>query len=237
MNKISIALNYIDDDLIFAALETTSKFKKVQTSGSRINVEQRQSPRLKGSGIKVKAIGGAAAALIACAAFAVCVVVALTGNEAVDIYRLDKEEKILGSFAEIQEYYPDNEVNLSALSFNNMQIGLYYENDSDWRNSENWYSLVFSGYGEAVNADNVTESYTVYCLFTGTVDDWKVSMAFDNNTQYLTIGGVEAQTSYLATVECSYAIFEKNGVVYDIRVQSGDTTNEDLMEVLELLLN
>lgn len=239
MNNIVNALNYIDDDLIFTALQTIQTYKLNRTVGhGKVSAKVKPSRRVYG-GAKAKVIAISTSALVVCAAFVIWAIIVLTGNHALDIYRLDKEEKVLTSFNEINEYYPDAVIadKLSDISFNDMQVALYYDNGTDWQNSENWYSLIFDGYGEVVNTEGVTERYTVYCLFTGTIEDWRVDSVYEGNTQYAKIGGVEVQLSYSDRTECSYAIFESNDVIYDVRVQYGNSTGENLFSVLELLLN
>ncbi len=237
MNNIVNALGYIDEDLIFAALQTIRNFKTTKTSAqSKAHLKGKSPQRIYGG---AKAIVISTSALVVCAAFVTCAIIVFTGNHALDIYRLDKEERVLTSFSEIKEYYPDSAMadKLSNLSFNDMQVALYYDNGTSWQDSGNWYSLIFDGYGEVVNTGEAIESYTVYCLFSGTLEDWRVDSVYKGNTQYTEIGGVEVQLSYLDITECSYAIFENNGVIYDIRVQFGNSTGEDLLSVLDMLLN
>lgn len=239
MNNVVNALSYIDDDLVFAALQTASNFNLSNSSArNKERLTPKHLPRIQG-GVKVKVMAVSASALIVCIAFAIWAIIALTGNQAIDMYRLDKEEKILDSFTEIQEFYPDTVTanKLSGLNFNEMQIALYYDNDTDWRDSENWYSLIFNGNGEAINVDSVIENYTIYCLFTGTLKDWSVDSVYQENTRDIEINGTTIQLSYSNKIECSYAIFENKGVIYDVRVQFGSTTESDLLSILEYLLN
>lgn len=239
MNKIATALNYIDEDLIFAALETVSVCRKTKISGNEKKHTKRKPDYSLQGGVKVKAVALSLSVLGLCAIFAVWAIIVLAGNHEIDIYRLNKEEKIIGSFAELQEYYPGKQTaeRLSVLDLKEMEIALYYDIDTDWQNSENWYSLIFSGYGESVSFDGVLERCTVYCLFTGSLEDWKVNSVYDGNTQYMTIGETEVQLSYSEMTECSYAIFVKDDIVYDVRVQFGNSTTTDLMTILEWLLN
>lgn len=240
MNAITNLLNYIDEELLYCAIETISPNQKYSNGSTQQKIAKyNDSIPLRGT-VKGKTLAISISAFAVCTIFMIVwAIIALTGNQTLDPYRLDKQEKLLDSFSEINRLYPDVEMaeRLSGLNFNEMEVTLYYENNTDWQNSENWFSLIFNGNSGFIDSTGIVESVTLYCLFTGSLEEWKVNAVYEDNTQYAMIGETEVQIAFLEKTECSYAIFEKNGIIYDLRIQFGNSTNIEILAILESLLN
>lgn len=113
-----------------------------------------------------------------------------------------------------------------------VDFNFFYVKDGSPTNTDDWHSLYFSDYQNGVKL-------SVSCLFDTTVEDWKPSRVFtEKATQTVTINGVEVQIArndHSLDLQYSYyAIFEYDGIVYDIRVKSDDP--DHIYGVLEQML-
>lgn len=103
----------------------------------------------------------------------------------------------------------------------NVWIELYYDEDGNKMNPDDWYSLLIS---------DITQSgeVLIHCMFgDSTIDDWRIDMVFTKDaTITKNINGVDVQIAPLSPPPSfdywHYAIFEYDGVVYDVRVKSND---------------
>lgn len=102
-------------------------------------------------------------------------------------------------------------------------IELYYNENGTAQNVSDWYSLLIS---------DGTSDYDLmmFCMFgEASVEDWKVDMVFtDEATETININGVDVQIARwdmsLQYEYWYYAIFEYDGVVYDIRTKSNNAS-------------
>lgn len=233
MYEIVKALEYIDEDIIFDALQTIGIKKEAQKNNVQMIRWKRPTRNQGGAKAKVLAIGSCILAV--CISIIIWAAIVLTGNQSTDIYCVG-DEKVLDSFSSVQDIYPDEEManHLSTLKFQSMEISLYYTEGESWENSDNWYSLIFSGRTGAQTEDGTFQTITLMCLFTGTLDDWKVSTV--DSVKDIVVENTEIQLAYNKTTDCRYAFFEKNGVVYDLRIQFANPTEAEQIAILELLL-
>ena len=145
------------------------------------------------------------------------VAVGFVPNQATDIFRE-------GNFIEISdesELPAQYDGKLLGFNLGFEKYELYYRVDGSAENTADWYSLLSYKY-------DPRGKILLHCMFgDATVEDWKVSSVFTKDaTRRDVINGVEVQ---IARNEFSlqyeywhYAIFEYDGVVYDVRVQSDD---------------
>ncbi len=98
----------------------------------------------------------------------------------------------------------------------------YSKTEEFSENSENWYSLIFSERNEEYKL-------LMHCMFGEKAEDWKIDMVFtDKATQTVTTNGTEVEIARFDLsfeyTYCYYALFEYDGTVYDLRINSD---NED----------
>lgn len=176
------------------------------------------------------------AVLAACVCFAVLgiwrISVAFMGNQATDTYRVGNSVTVedIGALSEIY----GGEILLEKLG-EVKNAELYYDEGGSASDPDDWYSLLISKTYEEQDY-----SMTVYCIFGEKAEDLKVSMVFTKDaTEYLTVNGVDVQVARrefsLAYEYAYYAIFEYDGAVYDVRVNSNDASR--VYEVLNTLLD
>ena len=113
-----------------------------------------------------------------------------------------------------------------------VDFNFFYVKDGSPTNTEDWHSLYFDDYQYDIKL-------SVSCLFDTTVEDWKPTRLFtEKATQTVTINGTEVQIArndYSFDLQYGYyAIFEYDGIVYDIRVTSKDS--DYIYGVLEQML-
>ena len=234
MNKLVMAMGEIGDDLILSALESvqTSSPQRGRTGGRA--AVYRFARRQRG-GVRVAAL--AVGALALCAALIVWAAVALTGNHAEDPHA-HGEQKIFSGFSEVQAYYPDAEMAARLAQLSGQVepdvegVALYYAPGTDWRDSENWNSLLLTGW----TAEG--DVFTVYCLFEGTAGYWLGARPAYESAVQGQIGDVQV---YFAAQELadgevdSWALFEVQGVVYEV-LTANDADAELRTWVLQELL-
>lgn len=230
MYDIAKALVYLDGDMLADAMQTIGAGERTAEVGFR--AVRRKSPRLR-RGAAAKAIAVSVGALAVFLPLAVWAAVVFTGNEATDIYRVG-DEMAIESFESIRAIYPDAEMaeRLGGTEWAEAEISLYYTEGESWQDSENWYSLIF-GAGVRLE-DGTLQTVTLMCLFTGTLEDWEVGMA--DYAGRAEIGDTEVRLAYNPTVDCRYALFEKNGIVYDLRMQFASPSESDFAAILGQLL-
>ncbi len=189
-----------------------------------------------------------AACLALVIAFAPTLYHILTPSQMTDPWRVG----ILYEIEDIQALPNNNGEKILAQNLElspNAQIELYYNEGGSASNIEDWFTLIIS---DSIQSTTETETMgehafpkeeenlLMICLFDGrTVEDQKVDMIFTKDaTQKLDINGTEVQ---IARNELSisyeywyYAVFEHDGVIYDVRTQSDRP--EYIYEVLEGLL-
>lgn len=148
--------------------------------------------------------------------------IALIKNQSTDIYR--RGEHYSSSMDEISSLYGSGWLvaNIDDLKGKNVSVDLYCDKDGAKINSDDWYSVTLT-------SSNTNYRLTIYSLFDQSKDlsDWKIDSIFtEKATTTETINGVtvyfaEGGKSLLFSHKI-YAIFEYDGVVYDIRVESDD---------------
>lgn len=251
MYKIAQAMQLIDDDLLLDAIYTIGANRRVKSGGA---TTVRWKPLSKGKGgAKTKVIAITCCVLAVIIAVSIWAAVVLTGSQVIDNYRIG-DEKILDSFYTVSDIYPDEEMAERLSIFDNLlrdiddkncyenyDVSLYYNEGTDWQDSDNWYSLIFSGYtGEkeyTTEGGVIYQHVTLMCLFTGTLDKWEIANSFVKLVKNVVIGGIEVHLRYAKNVSTWYAFFEKNEIVYDLRIQFADPTEEQMIEYLDLLLS
>lgn len=139
-------------------------------------------------------------------------------NQATDSYRVGNCAAI-NDFSELPARY-DGKLLLENLDLKNSE--LFYDENGSAEDPEDWYSFLTSDWAE-------DHKMTLFCLFDDekTLEDWKVDMVFTKDaTRTVNVNGTNVQ---IARNEHSllheywyYAIFEYDGVIYDLRVQSDD---------------
>ena len=240
MNKILSALNYIDDELIYCALECININKRKSVVKQK-QIKQPKESSLPKGGVKVKVVAFSVLSLALCAVIVISAVFLWKGNYAVD-QRAHGEQKILNSISEVSDYYPDGQMfdrlaSLSYINYYDEGLQLFYDYNTDWQNSENWNSLLLFG-----TAGNSEKFAIIYCLFEDSFSYWnKARPVYKDNSQTITIGGTQVQVAYLTeqfgqtNSYKSFAIFEYNNIVYELCINN-DTTNEIQTAILESLL-
>ena len=158
------------------------------------------------------------------------VAVGFVPNQAADIFR----EGYLVEIFDESELPAKYDGKILAFNLDFEEYELYYKADGSAENTADWYSLLSYKY-------DPRGKILLHCMFgDSTVDDWKVSSIFTKDaTKLEIINGIEVQ---IARNEFSlqyeywhYAIFEYDGVVYDVRVQSDEPGY--VYEVLGMMIN
>ena len=149
------------------------------------------------------------------------IAVGFVPSQATDIYRNGNLIEITDE-SELPAKY-DGELLAFNLGFESYEF--YYSSDGVAENTNDWYSLLAS-------KRDANGYILLHCMFDAaskqnSTQDWKVDSVFTPDaTQKTTINGVEIEIAQhensLAYKYWHYAIFEYDGVVYDIRVQSND---------------
>ncbi len=150
--------------------------------------------------------------------------IAFMGNEATDHYRVGQREDI--SDMKALDHIYEGELLTSKLEgmkgelYISQKCGGDGELTYDINDTESWYSLIISSGYEG-------SKLSVYCFFNGSAEDWKVDMVFTKEaTEKVEINGVPVQVARrefsLEYEYAYYAIFEYDGVVYDVRTSSDD---------------
>lgn len=139
-------------------------------------------------------------------------------NQATDSYRVGNPLTV-NAFDEMPAKY-DGKLLFEVLDLKGSE--LFYDENGSAENPEDWYSFLISDW-------STDHKMTLYCLFGDekTLEDWKVDMVFTkDSTQTVTIKGTKVQVARhdlsLLHEYWYYAIFEYDGVIYDLRVQSDD---------------
>lgn len=208
--KMAKAMGYIDDDLVSGAVE----YKRTTKKNSWLKW------------------GAMAACLFLVAVGVVRIGIGFIPSYVGDIYRqgvLVEVDTISNLPAEFNGRILVENMVLS----DNVWIELYYSEEGTKSNPDDWYSLLIS---------DITQNNEVliHCMFGDTtVDDWKIDMVFTKDATIVkNINGVDIQIASLAPSASyeywNYAIFEYDGVVYDVRVKSNDA--DDIYTVLNELL-
>lgn len=165
-------------------------------------------------------------AMAACLCLVVAGVIRLSigflPNQGTDIYRVGTSVEIF-DMSELAAVYPGDLLadNLNLSVATRTSVELYYDDTGSFDNVADWYSLL-------VSADYTEYEMTMFCMFGNTsVEDWKVDMVFtDEATETININGITVQiarrNTSLGYEYAHYAIFEYDGVVYDIRTESDD---------------
>lgn len=143
--------------------------------------------------------------------------------QVIDIYRKGEVSKIK-SMDTITAIYPKKLLmdNLPLDSDGEYNIDLYYEKDGDELNYKHWYSLCVS---------KTNEKYRVEykCLFdkSKTFDDWKKTAIYENGTEKtIIISNVKVILAFLSpNIYC--AIFESDGLVYNLRLTYVDRSQNE----------
>ncbi|MBR3767643.1 MAG: hypothetical protein IKL10_05330 [Clostridia bacterium] len=108
----------------------------------------------------------------------------------------------------------------------------YSKTNAFSENTNDWYSLLYSEY-------NTDSKIIMHCMFGEKAEDWKIDMVFtDEATKVLDINGVNVEIAKfdlsLQYNFCYYALFDYDGVVYDLRVYSDDENM--ITDILEKLI-
>ena len=201
------AVSYLDADLLASHLERKDKLRNKLKSKRKVNI-------LRWSAV--------AACFMIMAIGVVKLSIAFLGNQSTDIYR--QGDYYASNIDEITELYGENWLvaNLDILSDENVPVDLYYNVGGESKNPDDWYSLTL---GRAI-ADS---RFSIYSLFdkNKSLEDWKIDNVFTKEaTTTEVINGV---TVYYAEGDLSVdythkilAIFDYDGVVYDVRVDCND---------------
>lgn len=215
MNRLAQAMEGIGDDLILSALDGVAPAPRGERDAGRVRAYR--PGRLPRGGVRVRVAAFAAGALMLCAALVIWAAVALTGNHSEDPHA-HGEQKLFSAFSEVQVYYPDAEMaerleTLAAqVQIDGEGVALYYAPGTDWRESENWNSLLLMGTARG-------NTFTVYCLFEGAAEQWLSARPAYESAMQGQIGGVQV---YFAAQELangetdSWALFEADGIVYEV---------------------
>lgn len=121
-------------------------------------------------------------------------------------------------------------LNLNGADYSDIE--LWYDENGTSGDPDAWYSLIAS-------AGSDEYRFTLYSLFEGDIDDWKVKKVFTRKkSQAVNVNGITVLTAphtvTLGYPFFDYAIFEYEGVVYDLRVQS--VRESTLMELLKEII-
>lgn len=97
-------------------------------------------------------------------------------------------------------------------------IELWYDESGSTSDFDTWYSLITSGKFDEYE-------FVLYSLFEGDIDKWKVKTVFtEDSTQSIDINGITVLTApHPISIDYpyyDYALFEYDGIIYDLRVQS-----------------
>lgn len=110
--------------------------------------------------------------------------------------------------------------NLENLDLTNATFELCYAEGGDPSNVEDWYRLLINTYDDP--------ELMIVCVFNGrrTLEEQKVDMVFTKDaTETIEINGTTVQIAPYHSLEYAnyhYSIFEYEGVIFDVRVQSDD---------------
>lgn len=134
------------------------------------------------------------------------------------------------SISELSEYFDGNLLAKNLIGDGNFEFYSKTENFSSDIN--NWYSLLYSEY-------NTDSKILMHCMFGEDKENWKIDTVFtDDSTKAVVINGTlveiadfQPSLNYQYTF---YAIFQKDGVVYDLRVYSN--SSDTVYNILESLL-
>lgn len=138
-------------------------------------------------------------------------------SQMTDVYR----EGTLMEITDESELPAQYEGTILAFRLDCEKYELYYKYGGAAENTKDWYTLLSLKYSEEGRI-------VLHCMFGDTtVEDWKVDSVFTHQTtQTVCVNGVEVQIARnepsLQYAYWHYAIFEYDGVVYDVRVQSDD---------------
>lgn len=217
------AVSYLDADLLAEHLEKKDKLRNKLKSKRTVNI-------FKWSTV--------AACFMIMVVGVVQLSIAFLGNQSTDIYR--QGDYYASNINEISELYGDNWLvaNLDILSNENVPVDLYYNVGGESQNTEDWYSLTL---GRAIEDSRIT----IYSLFDKSKDleDWKIDNIFTKEAT--TTEAFNGVTVYYAEGDLSvdyahkvYAIFEYDGIVYDVRVECNDPQTahnivQDMLEEIE----
>ncbi len=131
----------------------------------------------------------------------------------------------------------------------NAEIDLYYKEGGSAENIGDWFSLIISDtvYSETETvligdneAEKAEKELLLHCFFDGrTAEEQKVDMVFTKDaTETIEINGVNVQiapaVNSLEFKYSYYAVFEYDGIVYDVRTESNQQNY--LYDVLDQLL-
>ncbi|MCD8306975.1 MAG: hypothetical protein LUD51_01905 [Clostridia bacterium] len=229
MTNLTDALNFIDDDLIADTLDTMDR--PVLRSGAR-TVRWGSPSRGRRHGRGIVAAVCSCVAVIVCALIVMWCLLVFRGSDATDP-RNEGDNVWFAAFDSVSGIYPDEEMasRLSGLELDSLNIQLCYSEETDWQDSSNWTSLLIMGNNTgSASEDGTVQHVSLYCMFTGTLDDWKANPDRANTVENIDMNGVEVQI----TDSCN-ADFEKNGIIYNLRIAYGDTET-GLMSILDTLL-
>ena len=132
--------------------------------------------------------------------------------------------------------YPEWHKAISALDnldLTDATFELYYAEGGDPSNVEDWYRLLINTYDDP--------ELMIVCVFNGrcTLEEQKVDMVFTKDaTETIEINGTTVQIAPNHSLEYAYwnySIFEYEGVIFDVRVQSDDA--DMVYTVLNKILN
>ncbi len=172
----------------------------------------------------------------------------LNPSQMVDSYRRGIEYKV-NSIAELPAEYGGKLLVQNLELTENAQIELYYNEGGSAENAGDWFSLIISDtiHNEAETeiiggneVPKIDKRLLVHCFFDGrSVEKQMVDMVFtEDATETATINGVEVQIARhgisLDFEYWYYAVFEYDGVVYDIRTKANQ--QEYIYDILEQLL-
>lgn len=195
--RIALALGYIDDRFIEESIS--------------------YAPHNKKNGL-LKYTGIAACGIIV---FAVVIILrfGLVGHHATDVYRQGNCFKVNDqrTLSEISEKpLLAERLDLSDAYYSDIE--LWYNESGSTSDLDAWYSLITSGKFDEYE-------FVLYSLFEGDIDNWKVKTVFtEENTRAIDMNGVTVLTApHPISVDYpyyDYALFEYEGIIYDLRVQS-----------------
>lgn len=212
--KLAVSMGYIDDELVSGSVDYRPQKKRKPTA--------------------TRWLATAACFVLVCLA-AFQIVIDLTGNQSVDMYRIGNC-KPLESFEFLAQNYSGCLLlkNLPLDGAESTDMELYYSTTGNASNAKDWNSII-------VDTEYTDYCTSIYVMFddTKTLEDWKVSSVFTvEATQVATIAGVEVQIAPNnhgnLLSDGYYAIFEYENVIYDVRITSNDI--QDIYSVLNNLL-
>ncbi len=236
MNKFTLiyALGHLDDDLLEKHFRAKEALKMKKTN--------------KNKRIWIKWVAAAACFCL----ILVCVPMMMhifNPSQMDDPYRQGIRYEVNG-IAELPAEYNGKLLVQNLKLTENAQIELYYNEGGSAENAGDWFSLIVS---DTIHNETETEiiggnevpkidkRLLLHCFFDGrTVEKQTVDMVFTKDaTETATINGVEVQIArHSISLDFEYwyyAVFEYNGVVYDVRTKANQP--EYIYEVLEQLLS